>query len=115
MALHSAWSGVVGGKGEIWPSKSVQHFQQVPCRPIDILGRIVRIDPEIARRLRHQLSKPDGTGGTDRRLPIRRLDLYVRLKQRQPIATGEPGPPKRRVTGVAHCGRLDQGGNIGAR
>lgn len=83
--LDGLGAGIVGGERQFEAAEPGELRQEVPRPALEVLDRVMCIDTQDMRRLRHQLREPDGPGAAHGFLPVAALDADHRLEEGGPV------------------------------
>lgn len=108
MADDRLGAGIIGRECQRRIAKLLKQHQQVPGGTVEVLSHVMRIDDKIARRLGHELAKPDGADRAERAWVIGAcLDLDVGAVEQRPVGHREPCAAQGAVACIAQRRSLD--------
>ena len=107
MAGDRMGTGIVGRKRQRGITELLKHHQKVTGRAVEVLGDVMRVNPEIERGFGHQLAESDGADGAQGAGIVRALDLDIGAVEQRPISNRQARLTQGVMAAVAQRRGLD--------
>lgn len=107
MAGDRMGTGIVGRERQRGIAELLEHHQKVTGRAVEVLRDVMRVNPEIARGIGHQLAEPNGANRAERAGIVGALDLDVGAVEQRPIADRQTRLTQGVMAAVAQRRGLD--------